>query len=248
MHVPRQQPEPIGGGEVADGVADMAVQHELRLGRGAGGEIEQHRIGRVRRRIRLEVGRGGQQRIVGVPAGHRRAHRDADDRGIPGVEFRRVLARRDNVAHPATGDTLGEVAGGEQRRGRADHGAELHRRQHRLPQRDHVAEHQQDAVAALHAERPQAVGHPVGTFGQLGERQAGSPVADDLQRQARAAFALGQLGVEPVQREIEILQLRPTKSRIGRTVVGAVCDQEIARGLEFPAAVFVRAHAAFPCY
>ena len=55
MHVARPQPEPIHRRQVADRIALMAVQHELRRRRGAGGEIEQHRIVRPRLAVRRKI-------------------------------------------------------------------------------------------------------------------------------------------------------------------------------------------------
>ena len=56
VHVARLQAEPVHGRQRAHGVAAMAVPHQLRLGGGARGEIEQERIvgvGRTVRRKRL---------------------------------------------------------------------------------------------------------------------------------------------------------------------------------------------------
>ena len=122
---------------------------------------------------------------------------------------------------------------GVSKRGRRDHhGAKLHRRQHHLPQRHDVAEHQQDALAALHAECAQTVGDAVGALGQFGEGRGGGAVADDRQRQAVGALAACQLGVEPVEGVVEMIQLRPAESRMRRAIVGAVREQEVACRLE----------------
>ena len=85
------------------------------------------------------------------------------------------------MAGAAALEPVGEIVCGQQRRCGDDHGAELHRRQHDFPQRDDVAEHQQDAVAAFDAEGAQAVGDAVGPFGQFGEGEPGGAVADDDQ-------------------------------------------------------------------
>ena len=85
------------------------------------------------------------------------------------VEFPGLGRCRDDMARPASVEPVGEIVGCQQGRGRDDHGAQFHRRQHDFPQRHDVAEHQQDAVAAVDAESAQTVGDAIRTFGQFGE-------------------------------------------------------------------------------
>ena len=99
-----------------------------------------------------------EQRGVVVPALGRDADRDALGALAATDEFARVRAVGDDEARAASREPIVDVGAGELRR-RGDHDeAELHRRQRRNPQRRDIAEHQQQAIAALGAERAQAVG------------------------------------------------------------------------------------------
>ena len=140
----------------------------------AGGEVEQQRVGGLRRRRRARTSRRRRRRRRSR-ASPSTAPPTRDPRVVAGHvgELGRVGRRRDDVARVAALDAVAQVGGAEQRRRRDDHRAELHRGQHRLPQRDLVAEHQQHAVAA--ARRPASrsqFGDLVGARGQLGERAA----------------------------------------------------------------------------
>ena len=57
-------------------------------------------------------------------------------------------------------------------------------------------------------------------------------VPDDRQRRSVGALATCQLGVEPVEGVIEMIQLRPTEPRMRRAIVGTVLEQEVACRLE----------------
>ena len=59
MNVAGLRADPIHGGEMADRVALVAVQHELRFRGGARSEIEQERIGRPGRTVGVEFDRLG---------------------------------------------------------------------------------------------------------------------------------------------------------------------------------------------
>ena len=80
----------------------------------------------------------------------------------------------------ASTDTVSQIGWREQRRRRDDHRPELHRREHGLPQRLHVAEHQQDAVVALDAETTQPVRKTARSFGELCEGQGCRIIADNV--------------------------------------------------------------------
>ena len=74
------------------------------------------------------------------------------------LEFGRVGGVGDHETRAAARKPIGDVGAGELRRRGDDDQPELHRRQHRNPERRDIAEHQQQPVAALGAERSQAVG------------------------------------------------------------------------------------------
>ncbi len=232
VHVARLQADPVHRDQVADRVALVTVLDQLGARCRAGGEIQQQRIGGLGRPVRREAGRALRQRVVAVPSGGRLAQRDARHRGIEPGEFRRVRGVGDQVADPAALEPVLQIVLCQQRRRRDHHRAELHRRQHHLPQRHDIAEHQQDALAALDAQRTQSVGDTVRTDRQLGEGCRRGAVADDLQCQAARAVALRQLGVEPVQRVVEILRLRPLEAGMRGRIVAAIVEQKVARRLE----------------
>ena len=158
--------------QMPDRIAPMAVQHQLGLRRGARGEIQQQRIGGARLAVRREAPRRrAADRRSGASRPARRRPRCASRCGSSPSNFGASAAVGDQMAHPAALEPVPQVVR-RQQRGRGDHhGAELHRRQHRLPQRHDVAEHQQDALAAPHAERAQPVGDAVRPLRQFGESQ-----------------------------------------------------------------------------
>ncbi len=151
--------------------------------------------------------------------------------GDPG-ELCGFLRAGDDVPHAAARKTIKQIGLREQGGGGDDDGAELHGGEHGFPQRHDVAEHEQDAVAAADAERAQAVGEPVGAFGEFGEAALRRAVTDDFQRELASVVAGGKFRVEPIQRPVEAIQHRPAEIAIGGVVVRAVREQEIARGLE----------------
>ena len=231
MHVARAQPEHEDGGEMAHRIAAMRMQHQLRLRRGARGEIEQHRIVGPGRTVRREFGRVIEQAGIGVPACRCVADGDARQALVEAFELRSLGGSGDHVARASALEPVGEIDRREQGGGGNDNGAQFHGRQHHLPERRHVAQHQQHPVAALHAQRAQSVGDPVGAFGQFGEGEAGGAVAHDLQGGLVGQRPTRQLGVEPVERPVEVIHLRPPEVAIGRRVVAALRQQEFTRCL-----------------
>ena len=133
----------------------------------------------------------------------------------------------DDVADAAASEAVEQVVARQQRRRRDHHRSQLDRRQHHLPQRHDVAQHQQDAVAPPHALGAQEVGDAVRALGELGERQPllASVLAHHPQRRPLVAL---RMHVEPVERPVELVELRPFKAAIGRLVVVAVRHQEFA--------------------
>ncbi len=147
-------------------------------------------------------------------------------------EFCCLLRAGNDVADAAAFEPVEQIGLGQQGGGRDHHGTQLYRRQHGLPQRDDITEHQQDAVAALHAERAQAVGDAVGAFRQFSEGDFGGAVTDDLQRGSLRRFAAGEFGIEPVERPVEAVERGPAERPAGCLVIGAMGQQTVARRLE----------------
>ena len=91
VHVARLQADPVHGDQVADRIALVAVLHQLRPRRGAGGEIQQHRIGGPRLAIwrRSAHRRAADRRSHANRPGHRRPRC-----GSPSDRGRRTSAHR----------------------------------------------------------------------------------------------------------------------------------------------------------
>jgi hypothetical protein len=136
------------------------------------------------------------------------------------------------VFHAAAGEAVGEVGLVQERGGGDDDGAELDGGEHDFPERDDVAEHEQDAVTALDAEGAHGVGDAVGTLGELGEGEGGRTLAFDLEGRVVGQRAACQLRVEPIEREVELVHHRPAEIAVGGGVVRAVVEQELAGLLE----------------
>ena len=110
-------------------------------------------------------------------------------------------------------DPVGQVPRTEQGGGGDQDGAELDAGEHHLPQRRDVAEHEEHPVAAVDALGPQPgreLRRPGGQVG-VGQQVLGAVRVDDPERQG-----LGLLGgqhVEPVEAEVEVLELGPPELR-----------------------------------
>ena len=214
-----------------DRVALMAVQNELRRRGRAGGEIEKERIVGARLPIRRELCRRLVAFFIGEPARHVLADGDAGIVARQILEFGGGIGGSNHMADAAARETVGKIVASEQYRRRHDHRAELHRRQHGFPQRRHIAEHEQNAVAAAHAERAQEIGDAVGAFAQLREGKLGfaGALVDQPQRRLRIA---ARHRIEIIQGPIETVELRPAEIAIGGRIIFAMPDQKIARRQE----------------
>ncbi len=232
MHVARLQPDPVHRREMTSRVAGVGMLHQLGLGGGTGGEIQQQRIGCQRHALCDVAGAGAGRLGVTVPAaGRGRPGADADrhpgpvprDLGEPGG----VAVLGDHVPDVAAGHPVGQVLRAEQGAGRDDDHAELHRGQDDLPQRRDVAQHQQQPVTPPGAEAAQPVGHLVGARGHLAVADPGGrvPVGHDAQRVA--VRVLGRDHVEPVQGPVELIQLRPGELGQRGRVVRTVAQQKV---------------------
>ena len=120
----------------------------------------------------------------------------------------RVRSLGDHRLRAAARHAVTQIGRHHQCRRGNDRAGQLDRRQHQLPQVRHVAEHQQDAVAATQAERAQVVRQAIRALPQLLERltHVAAAVADDAQRRARVVPGND---VEPIERPVEVLRPRP---------------------------------------
>ena len=113
MHVVGLQAEPVHGRQMADRIARMRVQHQLRLRRGAGGEIEQQRVARPRRRVRLEMRARPHELGPVAPARRRAADGDARQQAVAApLELRRGGRLGDDEAHAAARQPFVDVGVG----------------------------------------------------------------------------------------------------------------------------------------
>ncbi len=233
VDVPRLQPDPVHRGQVAHRVGHLGVLHQLGLGRGARGEVEQQRVAGPGRPVRGELGAGLIRIGIAMPAGGsgRGANDDAGPVPAEPVKLRPELLLGHHVPDVAPVDAVGEVVRAEQGTGRDDHHAELDRGEDDLPQFGDVAQHEQQPVAAPGAEGAQPVGHLVRPGRQLAVGQRGRAALGD-HPQRLLAGVLGRDHVEPVQRPVELVKLRPGELADGRVVVLAVAQQQVSGGAE----------------
>ena len=231
VDVPLPDPDPVHGGEVADRVAALGVQHELRLRGGPAREVEQHRVVDVGLAVRDEVGRLVVGVVVGEPAAHLLPDHDAGEVPRETPHLLGSVRVGDDVAHLAPLQPVLDVLRGEERGGRDEHRAELHGAEHDLPEGRRVGEHHEDAVAPLDALAPQVDGDAVRALGQLvvAEADLGPVLLDDVE--GGAPVAVGD-DVEPVERPVEAVERRPAEALGGCLPVLAVLQQEVAGAAE----------------
>ena len=239
MDVARLQAEPVHRRQMADGVAALAVPHQFWFCGRARGEIEQHRVVGVGRSVGCKslggVGRLRERQPAVVP----RVRADHDAHQIFAAEageFCHLVLRRDHRPRPSPIEPVAQFIRRQQGGGGDHDNAELHCRQHGLPERHNIAEQQEQVVAALQPLRAQEVCHLAGAARQRREGEFCFPVAagvDDPQR--RTVLAIGILreaGVEPVQRPVERHRIGPAEFPDSGGVVRAVFQQKGARFLK----------------
>ncbi len=238
MHVAGAQPDPVHRRQVADGVGDVGVLDQLRLGRGPGGEVQHEGVARERGPVRLVRAGALVGVLVGEPpavragraAGGVRSATD-DDAGVVARHVRElvpVLGPYEHMAGPAALDAVGEVGGAQQRGGGDDDGAQLHRGERGLPQLGLVAEHDDDPVPGPYALGAQPVRDPPGAVAQRVEGEPGLGAVLFHDPQGGPLVAHGD-PVEPVERPVEFLGAGPGESRAGGRVVLPVPEQKIPR-------------------
>ena len=126
-------------------------------------------------------------------------------------------------------EAVAQVFGGQQGSGRDHHGAELERGQHAFPQRELVAEHQQDAVAAPHAASAQEVGDLGRALDHLRKVRFCS-LPSSLTIHSAGCSLPSRHRVEVVERPVEAVQHRPAEVAHRADLVAAMGEQEVARG------------------
>ena len=209
----------------------MGVQHQLGLGGGAGGEIEQQRVFGPGFAIGGEFGGGFGEALVGGPAGRSAADGDQAEALFHAVELRALVRHGDDEAGAAAIQAVAQLVADQQRGGGDHHGAKLHGGQHRFPQRRHVGQHQQNAVAPAHTLGAQPVGELVRPGGQLG---VGDLLLSAILRHdpERRAVVAARDRVEVVERPVEHGHGGPAEIPHRASAVGPSLQQQVARGNE----------------
>ena len=211
VDVAGQQPQPVHRRQMPDRIGPVRVQHQLRLRRRAGGEIQQQRIVRIRLAIRAKVGRGGQQVVVAGPAGtgSPMAMRVSCGRAPSNSGLR---AGGHDMPRPAAIETIGQVveasnvvAGITTAPSFIDASMTSHSGT-MLPSISRMRSPRLTPAA-------QAVGHAVGAFREFGESQPGRAVADNDKGRLVRGGAARQFAIEPVERPVELATSGQRKSR-----------------------------------
>ncbi len=139
---------------------------------------------------------------------------------------------RDEIFGLSALDAVGDIGLAQRRHRRDQHEAELHRGQHRRPQFGHDAQHHEKTIAALGAERAQAVGEPRRFAGEFREGARLDALADDLERDFTPMLARGEFGVEPFERPVELTRARPGERGARAVIVVLELEQAVARFAE----------------
>src|SRR5215472_14065796 len=114
---------------MADRIALVTVEHEFRLRRSSGSEIEQQWIVDLCVAVRTETGRSGISFFKWNPAGDLMADHNARVIARYFGELYRGIRTSNDVSNPAAGKSVVEVGRRQQCSCRDDHGTKLHRRQ-----------------------------------------------------------------------------------------------------------------------
>ncbi len=233
VHIAGLQADPVHRGQRTHGIALMGVQHQLGLGGGAGGEVEQQRIGGAGVGLGREVGGRCLRPGKRCPTDGRAACGETALYLRPDglrqiVEFGGVGRQADHMPHAAADDAVLEVGGGEQGGGGNHHRAEFDAGEHGVPQLDAVGQHEQHAVAARHAARAQEVGHARRALRHVGKAVARLAAVFFHDPQRNRVIALGHW-IEIIERPVEAVERGPAEIGVGAGVFGAVALQQVAR-------------------
>ncbi|MHC2619990.1 hypothetical protein ACVIW2_002022 [Bradyrhizobium huanghuaihaiense] len=174
--------------------------------------------------------------VVSEPAVRGRAnHNTHDILGAQACEFGDLILCCDDRPRLAAIEPVTQLVGGEQR-GCGNHDdAELHRGEHRLPQRNHIAEQQQKMIAAPQALRAEEVRDLVGAARQRRKGQFCLFVLrsiDDPERGTVLCFGILRELIEPVERPVEGGRIGPAEAFDRCLVVRAVSQKKRARFLK----------------
>jgi hypothetical protein len=153
---------PVHGGEVADGIALVSMQHQLGQSSRARSEIQHERIGRVGLAVWSEVGALFVSLRVGYPAFFRSADEYASEIAAQAGKFFRQARESDHVPGLAAIEAVAQIGDRKQRGSGDNDGAQLESRQHDLPNRDQVGKLDDKAVTTADSLLAQEVRNLVG--------------------------------------------------------------------------------------
>ena len=136
---------------------------------------------------------------------------------------------RDQIFRLAPLEPVGDVGLAQRRHRRDQHEAELHRRKHRRPEFGNDAQHHQEPIATLGAERAQAVGQTRRFQAEIGEGPRLDALADDFQGDLAPMLSRRELRVEPFERPVELMRARPGEGGPRAVIVVAELEQPVAR-------------------
>ena len=234
VHVPGLQSQPVHGRQMPDRVAHVRMRDELRPCGGAGGEVQEQQILGSRRRLRHELPGGAARTIVGNPALYVPSHGDAQRRTRQSGEAPRQARIGHDRLHPAALEAIAQVFVLQQRRGRDHDRAEPDGREHGLPQRHAVRQHDQQPIPGAQTLGGEEARDLRRALRQLAECQGliGARVVDDAQRGGAVA---GGDHIEVVAHPVEFLERRPAELPLrARPVLPAA--QQLIPHLDKPAA------------
>ena len=149
------------------------MQHHLGHAGGAGGKVEEHDVLilgiSIAHRLLPLVGGGGEALVVAAPAGAAGAHQHLVAQGravglglLHGVRHAGGVLRADDGGHVRSVDTVADVLGSKQVRGRDGDGPDLVQGNDDGPELVVPLEDQHHGVALLHADGLEVVGGAVG--------------------------------------------------------------------------------------
>jgi hypothetical protein len=170
---PGCKPEPVHRRQVPERIALLGVLNQLRAARGAAREVEQQPVGRRRLRVRRRCHIFFVCRAQALPPAHLPdAH--LEQVGAEVGELVGVGGIADHRLGRAALEAITQVGRAECRRCGHDDGAEFHHPEHRAPQLDLVAEHDDDGVALADAAGGEEGRDLVGGGGHLIEGEFGA--------------------------------------------------------------------------
>lgn len=224
--------QPEHGGQVADRIALVRMQHQLGLGGCARGEVEEERVVRTSRHPRQAGGcrKGFIERCE--PLGRSSAEPHAEPFPIAHLAGAGLVGH--DVADLAPYQSVFDVLDGELSRCGNHDRADLDGGEHRLPERQRIGQHQQHPVAASDALIGQVTGQSSRSLVEFPETDPGQlgPGGGVTDQDERRLVSLGRVNREPVPGPIELVEHRPAKLRAGAFEVIAMAEQCRAGALE----------------